>query len=132
MGKPVPPAAAGSVSAADSNTVSADAAATGTDTKVAPPSDATRQTAPEVGPQALSTIHGHIKFALRLQIAPSGEVARMSPASHLPSKYFTRLAMQSAQGWKFDVDNDPTPRHCLAWFDFTRGGVVAWSDPLKK
>jgi hypothetical protein len=56
----------------------------------------------------------------------------MSPASHLPSKYFTRLAMQSAQGWKFDVDNDTTPRHCLAWFDFTRGGVVAWSDPMKK
>jgi hypothetical protein len=100
-------------------------------TPVAPSPAVLHEVAPDVPPQALKTVRGHIKFALRLRIDRSGEVVHASLASRSPSRYFTRIAVQTARRWQFVTADDPKPRHCLVWFDFTRRGAVAYSDLMK-
>jgi TonB family protein len=83
---------------------------------------------PDVPPNALRTIRGHIKLAVRVKVDQSGDVVHVSLASHSPSRYFIRLAMQTARRWKFVAAGDAKPRHCLVWFDFTRRGAETHAD----
>jgi TonB family protein len=91
---------------------------------VAPPS-VLHEEAPDVPPGALQTIHGHIKFAVRVTVDSSGTVVRATLAGHSPSRYFTRVAIETARKWKFVAADSQDSRQWLLRFEFTRGGATA-------
>jgi len=81
--------------------------------------------APDVPVSALETIRGHIKFAVRVTVDGSGNVVQATLINHSPSKYFTRLAIESARKWKFVAADNPASRQWLLQFEFTRDGATA-------
>jgi TonB family protein len=85
--------------------------------------------APDVPPGALETIRGHIKFAVRVRVDASGNVVHAALANHSPSRYFTRLAIETAKKWKFAAADNQDSRQWLLRFEFTRGGATthAWN-----
>jgi TonB family protein len=56
---------------------------------------------PDVPRGASRTIRGTVTVAVRVHVNPSGEVLDAELASAGPSKYFSRLALESAHEWKF-------------------------------
>ncbi len=56
---------------------------------------------PEVPRRARNTIQGKVKVRVRVQVDASGNVVSAVLDSRGPSKYFARLALDAAQGWKF-------------------------------
>ena len=56
---------------------------------------------PEVSPSARRTIHGTIQVRVKVDVDASGNVTAAKLESGRVSKYFTRLAMESARDWKF-------------------------------
>ena len=50
---------------------------------------------------ALNTIHGTIKVRVKVTVDAAGNVAHAGFVTSGPSQYFSRLAMQAAQQWKF-------------------------------
>jgi TonB family protein len=91
---------------------------------VAPPS-VLHEEAPDVPPGALQTIQGHIKFAVRVTVDRSGTVVHATLAGHSPSRYFTRVAIETARKWKFFAADTQDSRQWLLRFEFTRGGATA-------
>jgi TonB family protein len=83
------------------------------------------EAAPDVAPTALATIHGHIRLAVKVAVDHSGNVARATLATHSPSRYFTRLATETARKWKFAAADEQGTRKWLLWFEFTREGASA-------
>jgi hypothetical protein len=92
---------------------------------VATPSSVIHEEAPDVPIGALETIRGHIKFAVRVTVDGSGNVVQARLINHSPSKYFTRLAIESARKWKFVAADNPVSRQWLLRFEFTRDGATA-------
>lgn len=92
---------------------------------VVPPPSVLHEEAPDVPPSALKTVRGHIKFAVRVKVDSSGNVVDASLASHSPSKYFTRISLDTARKWKF-VSADDQSRHWLLWFEFTRDSATSF------
>jgi TonB family protein len=60
-----------------------------------------QQVLPRVSPSARNTIEGKIRVVVRVEVDPSGNVTNAKLVSAGPSKYFARLALESARGWKF-------------------------------
>ena len=56
---------------------------------------------PEVSRGASNTIHGKVGVAVRVHVDETGAVTNAEFATHGPSAYFARLAMDSARNWKF-------------------------------
>ena len=56
---------------------------------------------PAVSRSARNTIQGKVKVRVRVQVDPSGNVVSAKLESGGPSKYFARLALEAAHGWKF-------------------------------
>ena len=56
---------------------------------------------PQVSPSARRTIHGTIKVRVKVEVDAAGNVAKATLESAGPSKYFSRLALEAAGGWKF-------------------------------
>jgi outer membrane biosynthesis protein TonB len=81
--------------------------------------------APDVAPSALATIHGNIRIAVKVAVDHSGNVARATLATHSRSRYFTRLATETARKWKFAAADEQGTRKWLLWFEFTRAGASA-------
>jgi TonB family protein len=81
--------------------------------------------APDVAPTALATIHGNIRIAVKVAVDHSGNVTRATLATHSPSRYFTRLATETARKWKFAGADQQGTRKWLLWFEFTRNGASA-------
>jgi outer membrane biosynthesis protein TonB len=81
--------------------------------------------APGVALTALATIHGNIRIAVKVAVDHSGNVARTTLATHSPSRYFTRLATETARKWKFSAADEQGTRKWLLWFEFTRNGASA-------
>jgi TonB family protein len=81
--------------------------------------------APDVAPAVLATIHGNIRIAVKVAVDHSGNVARATLATHSPSRYFTRLATETARKWKFAAADEQGTRKWLLWFEFTRKGASA-------
>ena len=77
---------------------------------------------------ALSTIQGRVKVRLKLSVDAAGNVADARFISAGLSKYFSRLAMEAAQQWKF-APAPPSEWNLL--FEFSRGGVEASPQPVK-
>lgn len=56
---------------------------------------------PRVTQQARRTIHGTVVVAVRAAVDPSGAVSSTSFKSEGPSRYFAKVAIDAARGWKF-------------------------------
>jgi TonB family protein len=98
---------------------------------VAPPS-VLHEEAPDVPIGALATVSGHIKFSVRVTVDPSGNVVRATLANHSPSRYFTRLAIETARKWKFVAADDQDSRQWMLRFEFTRDGAAAHASASTK
>jgi serine/threonine protein kinase len=79
---------------------------------------------PEVPRRARETIRGHIWVAVRVTVAPSGEVVGETLEVPGPSKYFAHLATEAARKWKFAPAGNQPSRKWLLRFEFTRDGTT--------
>ena len=80
---------------------------------------------PSVPPYARSTIHGHVKVTVRVAVDSAGAVMSDTLARPGPSKYFARLASESARRWRFGPATGPGSREALIRFEFTRSNTTA-------
>ena len=63
--------------------------------------DVLRRVAPQVSPGARRTITGMIRVLVSVDVDAAGNVTEARLQSAGPSKYFARLALEAARGWKF-------------------------------
>jgi TonB family protein len=63
--------------------------------------DVVGRVVPVVSPGARRTIHGTIQVRVKVKVDAAGNVTEAKVESGRVSKYFTRLALQAAQDWKF-------------------------------
>lgn len=56
---------------------------------------------PVVSQGARNTITGKVKVRVRVQVDTSGNVTAATLDSSSPSRYFSRISLEAAQGWKF-------------------------------
>jgi TonB family protein len=81
---------------------------------------------PDVSRQASNTIHGTVAVAVRVTVDPTGTVTDAEFASHGPSAYFARIAMESARNWKFKPPQQNGRAVASSWllhYKFKRDGV---------
>jgi TonB family protein len=63
--------------------------------------DILQRVAPRVSPSARLTITGMIRVRVRVNVDAAGNVTEARLQSPGPSKYFARVALDAARGWKF-------------------------------
>ncbi len=83
---------------------------------------------PQVSPSARSTIQGKIKVRVKVEVDAAGNVANATLESAGPSKYFSRIALEAAQGWKFapaQAGEQGAAREWKLQFTFSRNGTEA-------
>ncbi len=88
---------------------------------------------PEVPASASATIHGTVNVAIRVVVDARGEVSNATFNSEGPSKYFARLALESARQWKFQPAQSrgqAVPSVWILRFEFTQSGTEA--TPLER
>ena len=81
---------------------------------------------PDIPQGASRTIRGTVSVAVRVHVDASGKVSESELASPGPSKYFSRLALESAQGWKFKparTDGHTVPSVWLLRYQFRNSGA---------
>lgn len=81
---------------------------------------------PQVPQRASNTIHGTVGVAVRVNVDPTGAVTNAEYATHGPSAYFARLALDSARNWKFkppQQNGRALPSSWLLHYKFRRTGV---------
>jgi TonB family protein len=87
---------------------------------------------PNASQSALRTIHGRIKVRVRVGVDGAGNVNTANLTTAGPSKYFSRLAMQAAQQWKFTPakeNGQPVPSQWTILFEYTRSGISQQANP---
>jgi serine/threonine protein kinase len=87
-------------------------------------SSAVHQVIPDVPQALLDKIRGHINVRVRVLVDPSGDVVGQFLESAGPSRYFARVAGDSAGEWKFAPADGGGPRVWLLRFEFTRHGAT--------
>ena len=80
---------------------------------------------PKASRNALATIHGHVRVAVRVTVDASGNVVDDTLADPGPSRYFARVASEAARKWKFGPATDKASRHWMVHFEFSRTGQTA-------
>ena len=97
--------------------------------------DASRSTIhefiPEVPAVARRSVRGHIKVWVRVIVNRDGSVFAATPDRAGSSRYFERLALDSAKKWTFPATDAPSQRLMQIRFDFSREGVTARSVTLR-
>jgi TonB family protein len=81
---------------------------------------------PNVSQSALRTITGTVRVAIRVQVAPSGDVRAADTYSAGPSKYFANQALKAANSWKFApaaTSNGNADRTWILRFEFRGDGT---------
>lgn len=96
------------------------------------PNTAINEVLPAVSRASLQTIRGTIKVVIRVLVNDDGTVRAATTHLPGPSRYFERVALQSAKKWTFAPASAKEPRTFLVHFDFTRGGVTGGADLLDK
>ena len=86
---------------------------------------------PDVPVGARRSVRGHIKVWVRVIVNPDGSVFAATPDKTGSSRYFERLALESAKKWTFPPADSPSQRLMQVRFDFTRQGVTARSVTLR-
>jgi TonB family protein len=88
-----------------------------------------QQVMPQVSPSARRTIQGTIKVRVRVEVDAAGNVVKTKLELSGPSKYFSRVALEAARGWKFvpAPSGDSGAREWKLQFAFSRAktGVSA-------
>jgi len=95
-------------------------------TKHAEKGEVASRVLPDVPLQASETIHGTVKLAVRVQVDASGNVSYAAIDSPGPSKYFARIALDSARSWKFkpaQTDGHAVPSVWLLRYQFKSTGT---------
>jgi TonB family protein len=85
-----------------------------------------RQVMPDVSRNAMRTITGTIKVAVRVEVDPSGKVRSAKLTTSGPSQYFARAALKAAQQWQFyapQVNGQPAASAWVLRFRFRRSGT---------
>ena len=97
------------------------------------PGAVAQQPLPNVSKTAQDTIHGTIRVRLRLGVDASGNVTTARFLSYGASRYFARVALGTAEQWKFtppQVDGHTTPSEWVVVFEFSKEDITAHSTPL--
>ena len=87
-----------------------------------------RQVLPDVPKSASDTIRGTILVSVKVQVDATGNVEHAELVFPGPSRYFARLAAESAQRWKFNppvVAGQSSQSEWVIRFYFTRAGAKA-------
>ena len=105
--------------------------------KVAAParqSDVVHRAVPQVSPSARRSIQGTIKVRVKLKVDAAGDVTDAKFESAGSSKYFSRLALQSAREWKFAPAEagESATREWTLQFAFSRGRTEASAARTKR
>ena len=79
---------------------------------------------PSVPARSRGTIHGRIKVTVRVTVDNSGAVVEDDLVREGPSKYFARLASESARKWRFKPADGAASRQSLIRFEFTRSSTT--------
>jgi len=82
-----------------------------------------RQVMPQVLPGARRTIQGKIKVGVKVKVDAAGDVSQATLESPGPSRYFSRVALEAAWGWKFSPaqsGEQPIVREWKLQFAFSR------------
>ena len=89
--------------------------------------DVLQQVLPEVSQKALSTIHGSVRLAIRVQVDNTGKVSEAQLDAPSGSTFFNDLALKAARKWQFQPAGTPTEtsRRYLLHFEFTQAGPKA-------
>lgn len=85
-----------------------------------------RQVSPAAASSSLRTVHGRLKVRVRVDVDAAGNVTGEKLVTPGPSKYFSRLAMQAAEQWKFTPptqNGQAAPSQWTILFEYTRGGI---------
>lgn len=80
---------------------------------------------PQVSRGSRESIRGQIKVVVRVTVDRSGNVNGETTEVRGSSRYFARLAADSAKKWKFAAADNALPREWLIQFDFARDGISA-------
>jgi TonB family protein len=81
---------------------------------------------PDVSRSARNTIEGKVRVRVRVQVDASGNVVSTKLDSRGPSKYFARVALEAAQGWKFvpaQAKGQAVASQWILGFAFRRSGT---------
>lgn len=81
---------------------------------------------PDVLPSASESIEGQVNVRVRVTVDPSGNVSNAEFDSQGPSRYFSKVALQAAQHWRFkpaEVDGQPVSSVWILHFHFTRSAA---------
>lgn len=94
-----------------------------------------REVLPKVPQSARDTIHGTVRVGIRVALDETGNVAEARFDSRGPSKYFARVALQAAQGWKFAPPQADGPNKAKEWllrFEFRRNSTHVIPTPRSR
>jgi TonB family protein len=98
------------------------------------PGKVSRQVVPTVPQSARNTITGKIKVNVQVSVDPSGKVADARLVSHVESKYFARLALESARQWRFtpaQLDGQAIASKWTLRFQFARAGAQVFPTEVR-
>jgi len=83
---------------------------------------------PNVSASSRSTIHGHVRVAVRVTVDSTGRVVRNNLDNPSSSNYFNRVASEAARKWRFAAA-DQSSREWLLHFEFGRDGTTVRAVP---
>jgi outer membrane biosynthesis protein TonB len=86
-------------------------------------SGVTLRVVPEVRANILNRIRGKVRVNVRVLLDPSGNVVGQLMEDSGPSRYFARVAAESASNWKFMPADETNSRVWLLKYVFARDGV---------
>ena len=81
---------------------------------------------PDALPAATRTIHGKVNVKVRVSVDTSGNVSNAEFDSAGPSQYFSKVALQAAQKWKFkpaQLDGQAVRSAWILQFQFAQDGT---------
>lgn len=84
------------------------------------------QEPPEILQSAKNSIRGTVRVSVKVNVDRSGNVEDARLESRGPSRYFARVALQAAQGWKFRPPTIGGQGVLSTWtlrYEFTRNGA---------
>jgi TonB family protein len=97
-------------------------------TPPAAPASPVHEVLPQVSRNALGTIRGTLRVAIRVTVDGQGAVTSAVTDVAGPSRYFEQRSLEAARGWTFGPG--PERRSFRLRFAFTRGGVTAAATPV--
>jgi hypothetical protein len=96
-----------------------------TEPLVEKPPRPTHEALPAASRNALRTVRGTIRVAVRVTIDREGRVIDAIAEVPGPSRYFERISLEAARQWVFTSAVTDKPRTTLLQFQFTRNGATA-------